>query len=177
MTLACRPVADADLPLICTFPRNEDELFFLFPKAVFPLDEQQLRQAIAERSDSTVATLDGRPAAFANFYLWDHGGVCTIGNVMVDPAMREQGVGRFLIRTMIDIACGVHDAASIQVSCFGGNDAALLLYGDLGFHPFAVDERLDHHGRRVALIHLRLRRREADKQSRQPWVARANRAP
>jgi len=32
-----RPVEETDRPLICSFPQTEDELFFLFPKAVYPL--------------------------------------------------------------------------------------------------------------------------------------------
>ena len=51
MLLKCRPVAEADLATVCAFPRNEVELFHLFPSASFPLSPEQLRAAIAQRLD------------------------------------------------------------------------------------------------------------------------------
>jgi len=48
--------------------------------------------------------LDGEVAGFANFYRWETGGACTIGNVIVSPAVRGRGVGRYLVETMIEIA-------------------------------------------------------------------------
>ncbi len=42
MLLTHRPVGEKDIPLICGFPQSEDELFFLFPKAAFPLAPSQL---------------------------------------------------------------------------------------------------------------------------------------
>ncbi len=162
MSLAHRPVAEADLPLICRFPRDQYELFYLFPRAIWPLDEAQLRRAISERTESTVATLDGRTVAFANFYQWQHNGVCSIGNVMVAPDVRRRGVGDYIVRTMADLAFERYAAESVQISCFNRNAAGLLLYTKIGFHPFAVEEKCDPRGNRVALIHLRMPRREAE---------------
>ena len=59
MLLSHRPVAEKDIQLICGFPQSDDELFFFFPKASFPLAASQLQDAIAQRSDSTVVELDG----------------------------------------------------------------------------------------------------------------------
>lgn len=153
-----RPVADNDIRLICGFPQNEHELFFMFPKAEFPLTSSQLQEAIAQRSDSTVAELDGEVVAFANFYRWEVGGCCSIGNVIVSPAARGRGVGRYLIEQMISLAFLKYQAAEVTVSCFNQNVVALLLYPRLGFQPYAVEERKDKKGNRVALIHMRLPR-------------------
>ncbi|MHB8179647.1 MAG: GNAT family N-acetyltransferase [Acidithiobacillus ferrivorans] len=101
MPLTHRPVDEKDIQIICGFPQSEDELFFLFPKAEFPLSSSQLRDAIAQRSDSTVVELGGEVIAFANFYRWESGGRCSIGNVIVSPAARGRGVGRYLIEQMI----------------------------------------------------------------------------
>ncbi|MNY74707.1 hypothetical protein D3C86_2138040 [compost metagenome] len=57
---------------------------------------------------------------------------------------------------MIDIARTRHQASEVTLSCFHSNVAGLLLYPKLGFVPFAIDERQDKQGRRLALIHLRL---------------------
>ena len=85
MSLSHRPVTENDLQIICGFPQNAPELFFLFPKADFPLAPSQLQEAIAQRSDSTVVELDSEVVAFANFYRSETDGVCSIGNVIVSP--------------------------------------------------------------------------------------------
>ncbi|MFA7657770.1 GNAT family N-acetyltransferase [Acidithiobacillus thiooxidans] len=160
MPLTHRPVDEKDIQIICGFPQSEDELFFLFPKALFPLSSSQLRNAIVQRSDSTVVELGGEVIAFANFYRWESGGRCSIGNVIVSPAARGRGVGRYLIEQMISLAFEKHQATEVTVSCFNQNVAGLLLYTQLGFHPYAVEERKDRKGVRVALIHMRLSSQE-----------------
>jgi ribosomal protein S18 acetylase RimI-like enzyme len=135
-------------------------LFFLFPKAVFPLTPTQLQDAIEQRSDSMVVELSGEIVAFANFYRWESGGRCSIGNVIVSPAARGRGVGRYLIEQMLGLAFSKHQASEVTVSCFNQNVAGLLLYPKLGFQPYAVEERQNKKGNRVALIHMRLQRNE-----------------
>ena len=159
MTLTHRPATEKDIALICSFPRNEDELFFLFPRAEFPLTPSQLQQAMAQRADSTVVEQDGEIVAFANFYRWETGGCCSIGNVIVAPFVRGQGVGRYPITTMIELAFGKHQAREVSVSCFNANLAGLLFCPKLGFQPYAIEARQDKKGDRVALIHLRLPRK------------------
>ncbi|MFA6183400.1 GNAT family N-acetyltransferase [Acidithiobacillus sp.] len=135
-------------------------MFFLFPKAVFPLTPTQLQDAIEQRSDSMVVELSGEIVAFANFYRWESGGRCSIGNVIVSPAARGRGVGRYLIEQMLGLAFSKHQASEVTVSCFNQNVAGLLLYPKLGFQPYAVEERQNKKGNRVALIHMRLQRNE-----------------
>lgn len=120
------------------------------------MTSSQLQDAIAQRSDSTVVELDGEVAAFANFYRWEAGGCCSIGNVIVSPKARGKGVGRYLIKQMIDLALSKYRAAEVTISCFEQNVVGLLLYLKLGFQPYAVEERRDKKGNRVALIHMRL---------------------
>ncbi|WP_460837413.1 GNAT family N-acetyltransferase [Noviherbaspirillum agri] len=155
--LTCRPVESKDLPSICAFPRDEDELFFMYPKAVFPLTPDQLQQSIAARRDSTVAELGGELVAFANFYRWGEEG-CAIGNVIVSPSARGKGVARYLVAHMVELAFSTYSAKEVSVSCFNENVAGLLLYPRLGFAPYAVEERKDRNGKRVALIHMRIGR-------------------
>ena len=59
---------------------------------------------------------------------------------------------------MIGCAFSKHHAAEVTASCFNQNVAGLLLYPKLGFRPYAVEERQDKKGNRVALIHMRLLR-------------------
>ncbi|MDD3617956.1 MAG: GNAT family N-acetyltransferase [Desulfobulbaceae bacterium] len=175
MGLSHRPVAEKDIPLICGFPRDEEELFHLFPRASYPLTPRQLLRAIEHRADSTVVERDGEVAGFANFHRWERHGCCSIGNVIVSPAARRSGVGRYLIETMIGLAVSRHGASEVNVSCFNTNAAGLLLYTQLGFRPFGVEERLDRRGNRVALVHMRLdwtaaRVRQTDNNSPLPGI-------
>lgn len=153
--LSTRPVTTADLPLLCTFPDTAQELFCLFPKANYPLTTQQLAEAIASRRASTVVEKDGEAVGFANLYQWE-GGVCAIGNVMVAPSARGQGIGKYLIHAMLKIACTTYQANEVRIACFNHNTSTLLLYAGLGFQPFSIEQRLDKSGRKLALIAMQL---------------------
>lgn len=157
MLLTHRPVIEKDIQVICDFPQSGDELFFFYPKAEFPLTPEQLRNAMKERSDSTVVELNGEVVAFANFYRWEKGGCCAIGNVIVAPAARGRGVGRYLIEQMMNIAFSKHEATEVTVSCFNKNVTGLLLYAKMGFTPCSIEERKDKCGNRVALIVMRFK--------------------
>ena len=155
MLLTHRPVNAEDVLTVCNFPQNPQELFYMFPKAHYPLTEDQLHASIALRSDSTVVEGDGSVVGFANFYVFERDGICAIGNVIVSPRARGKGVAKFLVETMVELAFERHRASEVQISCFNENTAGLLLYPQLGFVPFGVEERVSPDGRRVALIQMR----------------------
>lgn len=152
--LKYRPFFSSDLQTICSFPQNMEELFYFFPKATYPLTPEQLQMAIDQRSDSTVIEQNGDVVGFANFYRWQ-GRKCCIGNVVVSPLARGRGVAEYLIKTMIHLAGIKHAAKIIEISCFNGNTAGILLYRKLGFIPFDIEARQSPDGKRVALIHMR----------------------
>ncbi|WP_119144403.1 GNAT family N-acetyltransferase [Pseudomonas reidholzensis] len=158
MILQHRPVKADDIKTICSFPLNARELFYMFPKAQYPLTEAQLSNAIAQRSDSTVVETENSVVGFANFYRAETGGVCCIGNFIVAQEARAKGVATFIVETMTALAFDRYDATEVQISCFNENTAGLLLYPKLGFVPFAVEERMSLDSRRSALIHMVLRR-------------------
>lgn len=150
-----RPVRASDLPLICSFPQNAEELFYLFPTAEYPLTVSQLSAALGERIAPTVVENGGMVVAFADLYRVKQQEYCNIGNVIVAPEARGRGMARYLITQMIKIARKRQGAQQVRLSCFSHNTAALLLYAGLGFVPFALEERRDWRGERVALVHLR----------------------
>ncbi|WP_338001297.1 GNAT family N-acetyltransferase [Pseudomonas brassicae] len=156
--LTHRPVRSGDIALICAFATTAQELFYMFPKAQFPLTTAQLQSAIEQRSDSTVVERDGSVVGFANFYRCEFQGVCALGNVVVAPSARGQGVARYLVQTLTALAFARHQALEVQVSCFNDNTAGLLLYPQLGFVPFAIVERQGPDLRRVALVQMRMLR-------------------
>ncbi|GAB1615596.1 N-acetyltransferase family protein [Pseudomonas sp. NGC7] len=155
MHLSHRPVQPSDIPAICCFPQGPDELFYMFPKAAYPLTPAQLTDAIAQRNGSTVVEGGGMVLGFANFYKAEHGGVCALGNVVVAPAARGHGVASYLVTAMIELAREQFAAREIWVSCFNHNTAGLLLYPQLGFVPFGIEERQAPDGKRVALVQMR----------------------
>ena len=157
-----RPVADSDIEIICTFPRNAEELFYFYPKAAHPLTPDQLKTAIDQRRDSTVVELDDQVVGFANFFRWENGR-CTIGNLIVRPSARGRGVAKYLITIMVRLAKSRHGAHTVQISCFNQNTTGLLLYQKLGFEPFAIEERQAADGRRSALVHMRLATTDEEK--------------
>ena len=154
MILQHRPVKADDIKNICSFPLNARELFFMFPKAQYPLTEAQLSNAIAQRFDSTVVETENNVVGFANFYRAETGGLCCIGNVIVAQEARGKGLANFIVETMTALAFDRYDATEVQISCFNENTAGLLLYPKLGFLPFAVEERMSMDNRRSALIHM-----------------------
>ncbi|MGX9570979.1 GNAT family N-acetyltransferase [Pseudomonas viciae] len=154
MILRHRPVKADDIKTICSFPLNAQELFYMFPKAQYPLTEAQLSNAITQRFDSTVVETEGRVVGFANFYRAETGGICCIGNVIVAQEARGKGVATFLVETMTALAFDRYNATQVQISCFNENTAGLLLYPKLGFLPFAIEERISADNRRTALIHM-----------------------
>ena len=155
LKLTYRPVAEADLPVICRFPRTVDELFFMYPRATFPLTVEQLQKTIAERSDATVGLHQGNVVVFGNLSKWEHGGECTIGNVIVDPTLRGCGIGRQFVDHMTELARTKYQARIVSLNVLNENAPALLLYTKMGFAPFAVEERIHPCGKRVAAIRMR----------------------
>jgi len=149
-----RPATAADLDTVVGFPQNVDELFFCYPRAAWPLNVRQLVAAIAERRESTVVELDGRVAGFANFYQWQHGEFCALGNLMVAPWARSQGVAQYLVEVMENLARERYKAPLMKVSCFNANAGGLLLYTRLGYRTIGIVERRAPDGDRVALVQL-----------------------
>ncbi|WP_460164671.1 GNAT family N-acetyltransferase [Pseudomonas sp. S2_F03] len=154
MILQHRLVTMGDLGTICSFPLDARELFYIFPKATYPLTENQLSEAINQRFNSTVFEVGDSAVGFANFYRAERKGICCIGNVIVAQEARGIGVATFIVETMTALAFNQYGATEVQISCFNENTEGLLLYSKLGFFPFAVEERNYVDIRRSALIHM-----------------------
>ncbi len=151
-----RPLRPEDAPTIRGFPRDAEELFFMFPAARWPLTAEALLDAAAQRSDPTVVESGGRVVAYANLVKVEPRRFAVIGNVVVAPSERGRGAGRYLVEAMV--AKGfAHGVREVRVSCHSTNAAGLLLYAALGFEPYAIERVEDWTGGRAALIHFRRR--------------------
>ncbi|MDX9765764.1 MAG: GNAT family N-acetyltransferase [Ectothiorhodospiraceae bacterium] len=151
-----RPAGEADHPAICALIPSPEELFLVYPRGRHPLTVEQLASLAAERHALTVMTDGEQVIGFANLYGLEAGSHAFIGNVIVARTHRGQGLGRRLVRYMLDVAFGRHELREVCISVFNDNTAALLLYAGLGFVPYAIEERRHPQGRRTALLHLRL---------------------
>lgn len=138
---AARAATLADLPVVCSWVDDADTLFYLHPRAQFPLTVAQLAEAFAARALNTVLLADGAPVAFANCYRHTPGECAMIGNVIVAPAWRGRGAARALLAAMAQQAIARWQVRELGVSCFNGNVAGLLCYPALGFAPHAVEAR------------------------------------
>lgn len=153
--LSFRSAQTSDLEKVCQLPQSEEELFFMFPKADYPLSVKQLQTVVENRSDSTVILLDNEIVGFANFYEVKENNYCSIGNVIVSSYFRNKGIGMYLVETMESIVLEKYNVREIHISCFNTNTKGILLYSKLGYIPYEVEERLDKEGRKVALIKMK----------------------
>lgn len=153
--LSYRAVEVSDLKKICQLPKNEEELFFMFPKAEYPLTENQLESAINSRFDSTVVLYNDVVVGFANFYEVKKNRYSSIGNVVVDANYRNLGIGKYLIQTMEQIAIEKYNVSELHLSCFNTNTKGILLYSKLGYIPYETEKWLNPQNEPLALIKMK----------------------
>ena len=146
-----RTICEADLAEVCKMPQSAEELFFMFPKANYPLTVEELGASIMKRWDSTVVLLQDRIVGFANFYELD----CSIGNIIVDLQYRNKGIAKYLIESMEQIAKNKYNVVEIHLSCFNQNTKGILLYYQLGYKPYDIESWIGKNGEKQALIKLK----------------------
>lgn len=150
-----RLAENKDWEKVCQLPQNKEELFFMFPKADYPLSVEQLEAVVANRSDSTVILFDSEIVGFANFYEVKENESCSIGNVIVSSNFRNKGIGKYFIETMESIASEKYNVREMHISCFNTNTKGILLYSKLGYLPYQIEKRLDKEECKVALIKMK----------------------
>lgn len=153
--LSYRTVEISDLKVISQLPKNEEELFFMFPKAEYPLTESQLESAINSRFDSTVVLFNNAIVGFANFYEVKKNKYSSIGNVVVDANYRNLGIGKYLIQTMEQISIEKYSVSELHLSCFNTNTKGILLYSKLGYVPYETEKWLNPQNESLALIKMK----------------------
>ena len=155
--LSHRTVEVSNLKKLCQLPKDEEELFFMFPKAEYPLTESQLESAINSRLDSTVILFNDIIVGFANFYEVKKSQYASIGNVVVDANYRNLGIGKYLIQTMEQIAIEKYGVLELHLSCFNTNTKGILLYSKLGYLPYETEKWLSFQNESLALIKMKKR--------------------
>jgi ribosomal protein S18 acetylase RimI-like enzyme len=153
--LTFRAVREEDIPIICNFPQTAEELFFMFPKATFPLTEDQLRKSIESRFDAHVVVYENEVVAFANFYERVDDAYCFIGNIIVDSSKRGLGIGRYLLDNMSELAIQKYNIKELRLVCFNINTNALLFYTNYGFIPYELKPRVNYNGEKIVSIYMK----------------------
>ena len=153
-----RPATPEDYKEIVSLVPNQEELFLVYPKGKHPFTVGQLQELAERREELTVAVQSGQIIGFANLYDLQANEWTFIGNVVIHREFRGSGMGQKLMTHMARLAFDKYQLPEVRVSVFNGNTPAILLYDSLGFKPYALEERVDPSGNRVALIHMRLLR-------------------
>lgn len=153
--LIYRELFPGDLEVICQLPQNKQELFFMCPKADYPLTTTQLQEIVKDRFEPTVVLLDNEIVGFANFYEVKEKQYCAVGNVIVNAHFRKCGIGTFLITVMENIGREKYEVSEIHLSCFNENINGLLLYTQLGYVPYGIEKYTTTDGNRSALIKMK----------------------
>ena len=150
-----RAATDDDMAVVASFPQSQEELYYLFPKAVYPLTAEQLIEAKRQRFEATVVESNDEVVGYANFYEAIPGKHCSIGNLVVHPQYRGQGVASFIVQTMEQLAREKYAATEVHISCFDANTKGLLLYAKLGYKPYDIERRIKYDGAPIALIEMK----------------------
>ncbi|MEM8716234.1 MAG: GNAT family protein [Cyanobacteria bacterium P01_A01_bin.3] len=154
MAIQFRPTVQADYPQICQLFPSPEEMYLIYPSGTFPMTTEQLQAIAQERIDLTSVAIDDRIVGFSNLYNYMPDQYAFIGNVVIHPEQRGQGMGKALIAYMLDRCFTIHDLPEVRITVLNYNSRALLLYSSLDFTPYSIEEIAGLTGERVAFIHL-----------------------
>lgn len=142
-----------DLETLCSFPQNEEELYFMFPKAVYPLTPDQIDEVVRNRLEPTVILCNQEVVSYANFYNHD-GESCWLGNVIVSPDYRGKGASQYLIGIMENIGREKLKVQKLKLVCHNPNTRGILFYIKHGFKPYDISLRVKPSGEYIAGLHM-----------------------
>jgi len=148
-----RRLQPGDLASVCSLPRNEEELYYMFPKATYPLTPEQIEEALKSRLEPTVVLHGDAVVAYANLYGHD-GESCWLGNFIVAQDYRGRGASRYLIETMEAIAKHRLNVRRLRLVCHNTNTRGMLFYHKMGYKPFDISLRTRPSGEYIAGIHM-----------------------
>jgi ribosomal-protein-alanine N-acetyltransferase len=101
----------------------------------YPWSEGIFRDCLRVGYCCRVCEQDGRLAGYA--VMTTGAGEAHILNLCVAPPLQGQGIGRFMLRHMLELARG-HGADTVLLEVRPSNQAALKLYADMGFNEVGV---------------------------------------
>ena len=151
-----RPATVDDYADIAGLISSDEKLFLVYPNGRFPFTVERVVELATQRRELNVATAGREVIGLVNLYDYQTGALAFVGNVVIAREYRGRGLGRRLLMHMIERSFEELALRELRISVFNTNTPALLLYKDLGFCPYAIEQRVDVSGQCVALIHMRL---------------------
>lgn len=152
----CRPVQLDDLPIICGFPQNANELFAMYPAGKYPLTPDQLEDALNKRWVATVVLHNGVVVGYANVFGLQEKQWCFLGNFIVAPEFRGSGAATFLIETIANRCKEELKVPVLRLGCHNTNTRALRFYHKLGFTAYALHPVTNHIGEPLITVGLEM---------------------
>jgi RimJ/RimL family protein N-acetyltransferase len=151
MTYTLRPAAPADLETVLTWIDTPDALrLWGGDRLTWPPEVEKTWYEIGAdgRNSFALVDVDGRLAGFGQALPHDLGRV-HLGRIILSPAARGQGLGRVLVRALIDAAREHFHPGVITLNVYRENLPAVRLYRSLGFVVVSEDEELGSYGMRL----------------------------
>jgi ribosomal-protein-alanine N-acetyltransferase len=145
MSVVLRVATLEDLPQLC-----EVETSCFGP----PRDPESMRTELA-RSWSTVHVAERAGRVVAYLTAWQVADEVEVIQVATHPTARREGIGRALMRRVIDLARARGDSR-VLLEVRPGNTAAVALYRALGFHELMRREAYYEDGEDALVLALPL---------------------
>ena len=144
MDYTLRPASPRDLSTVLAWIHSPADLrLWGGPLLTYPPDEVKTWREICADDHNTFALVDpaGSLAGFGQTFprLPD---TVHLGRIILSPAVRGQGLGRVLVRALVDSALEHFHPAVITLNVYCDNLPAVQLYRSLGFT--VSDENPDH---------------------------------
>lgn len=153
----CRTSTANDYPIIAAFPQSEEELFFMFPSAVYPLTAEQIEENVKKRWCPTVVLYGDEVVGFANLYGYEEGKQCSLGNVIVSREHRGAGAAECLIKHMIVRAKEELKVPRLVLTCHHTNPRGLLFYKKMNFVPYGLSKMVNRKQEIVVGIQMEIK--------------------
>lgn len=148
MDCTLRPAIPEDLNVIVSWIKNPEMLKrWGGPLLTYPPDPQKTWNEIQMTSKDTLSFIDqtGNVIGFAQTFLKEPQAV-HFGRIIVSPAMRGMGLGRRLLKQLIQLVLSKYEAERITLNVYRDNFPAYNLYKSVGFVVMSEDEVKNSYG-------------------------------
>lgn len=145
-----------DFKDISKLPENEQILFFMYPKAKYPLDIKQLKEIHKERFYPTLFLINEKIVGYSNLYFHNGESEPYIGHVILDKNYRGRGYGKYILKVMIDKALKYFDTNEVKLAVFSENIGVYSMYKKMGFKEFSKEYRKDFNDKERELVFMKL---------------------
>ena len=128
----------------------------MYPNGNYPLTVQQIEESLKTRWKPTVVMHNDIVVGYSNFYGYEEGELCWLGNFVVSSLFRGKGAAEFLIKSMMRIAKDELKVPLLQLGCHSTNIRGLLFYSKLKFKPIDLFKVVGYQGQIAVAIEMRV---------------------